>query len=392
MKNLKLLLKLVVILPLLLETVQAQKVTRIIGTGRTTGHIATLTVTNPTSQPVLFKLGLGIIPSKEFETDEGPKKSQPQIHTGNIEQEIAPGETTEIPVEGYCLDVGKPPLPAGEPFPPIDEWVSPASTSPEQVIPGLSEAFLDNLPASFKPIKDEGATQPADELNPAEGENENQWRLTIPGTEEPFDFTIDISEHPEDAAQILFPMVENITTTYHELQQNGEIETPFLNDENRQQKSVIQQLTWMATSLLQGQKYGKEEFAGRMEDPEGRLWRRPPGALHGDSLGRRGHGVQEHGYPQHHGLHGLPQGGGTNSATRATLATGARDAPNAEHDEEANRGRAGGTGRRSSEHRPQRAMGRSSRCGGTHRRVAPLHARGLHPDGANVVADRAEDS
>ncbi len=221
------------------------------------------------------------------------QKSQPQIHTGQIEQVIVPGEIAEIPVQGFCLDVGKPPLPAGTAFPPIGEWIPPVPdneqvavptspepinpvtpkddedavpTSPEPINPGRYATIRNELPASFKPVKDRKPRPrpepvPPDEMNPAAPD----WNLTFPGTDKPFNYTINISEHPEDAAQIIFPMVENITGAYDELQQNGEIQTPFTSDENRQREAVIQQTIWMATSVLQDQQYGKEEFAGRMK-------------------------------------------------------------------------------------------------------------------------------
>lgn len=249
----------------------AQTVSKITSTGKTTGHIATMTVKNTGNKAVLFTLGQAIIPSKEFETEKGIQKSQPQIHTGNIAQEIAPGETAEIPLEGYCLDVGKPPVPNGENFVGFDDWVRIEKGSDDNPIPApdaLNPAGpnADELPPSFKPIQ-KGIVEipPPDEMNP-DGPNNSEWDLTYPGTDKPFNYTIDISEHPEDAARIVFPIVEKITRTYDQLQQNEEIKTPFSQDENRQREAVIQQAIWMTSSLLQGQMYGKEDFGKRMEE------------------------------------------------------------------------------------------------------------------------------
>jgi hypothetical protein len=213
----------------------------------------------------------------------------------------------EIPVQGYCLDVGKPPLPEGESFPPFNEWVMAVPTSPEPINPGIGSgagtdkpknaiptspepvnptkpqpavptapepvnpvkyATISNeLPPSFQPLKERQPRPrpepvPPDEMNPAASE----WGLSYPGTDIPFNYTIDISEHPEDAAHILFPMVDQIVLTYDSLQNEGLISTPFLQDEARQKEAVIQQTIWVTTSLLQGEDYAKDDFAERMAE------------------------------------------------------------------------------------------------------------------------------
>jgi hypothetical protein len=285
----------------------SQNVKQITSTGRTTGHIATLSVENTSNKPVIFELGTAIIPSRDFQNETGIQKSQPQIHTGNISQEIEPGEMAEIPVQGYCLDVGKPPLPEGESFPPFNEWVMAVPTSPEPINPGIGSgsgtdkpknaiptapepvnptkpqpavptapepvnpvkyATISNeLPPSFQPLKERQPRPrpepvPPDEMNPAASE----WGLSYPGTDIPFNYTIDISKHPEDAALILFPMVNQIVLAYDSLQNEGLISTPFLQDEARQKEAVIQQTIWVTTSLLQGEDYDKDDFAERMAE------------------------------------------------------------------------------------------------------------------------------
>lgn len=294
MSNLNLFLRLTVIFAFFYGTLPAQKVNRITSTGRTTGHIATISVENTTNALVIFELGTAIIPSMEFQNEKGIQKSQPQIHTGNIQQEIAPGETIEIPLNGYCLDVGKPPLPRGTAFPPIGEWIGPVlgdeqvavptspepvkpvtpkddedavPTSPEPINPGRYATISNELPPSFQPLKDRRPRPrpepvPPDEMNPVASE----WGLSFPGTAIPFNYTIDISEHPEDAAILIFPMVDQIVLTYDSLQNEGLISTPFSQDKTRQREAVIQQTIWVTTSLLQGEDYGKDDFAERMAE------------------------------------------------------------------------------------------------------------------------------
>ncbi len=243
-------------------SLEAQEI-KIVGTGQTTGHIATITVTNNSNTPYLFKLGPAIIPTKEFKTESGLKKSQPQMHTGNINREIAPGETAEIPVTGFCLDVRKPALPAGEFFPPFDNWITAIPTSPEPVNPGSFSDILpgDTLPSGyiFQNINNTGLNNPVPIPEPLYPK-----KLTYPGTDKPFNYKIDISEHPEDAALVLFPMVNNIISTYDSLNNLDLISTPFSGNAEMQHDAVIQQTIWMATSILQGEPYSKEDFTKNM--------------------------------------------------------------------------------------------------------------------------------
>jgi len=262
-----------VLLSILSNTSLYAQLTKIISTGQTTGHIATISIENTTNQSFTFKMGTAIIPSKEFQNGEGVQKSQPQIHTGNINREIAPGETAEIPVNGFCLDVGKPPLPAGESFPLVDEWITAMPNASELVntrSPG-GEIIMDDLPSSFKSVtNNKGVPLPPDPLNPGGGHDSSgpnpPYTLILPGTDESFPFTVDISKHSEDAAFIVFPIVESIISTYDSLQNAGAISTPFSQNEERQREAVVQQTIWLTASLLQGESYGKNDFANRMKE------------------------------------------------------------------------------------------------------------------------------
>src|SRR5687767_14550327 len=104
---------LLLISPLFSET-QAQSLKVIAtGTGRTTGHIANLSITNNTGSPVKINSQTCYIPS------EG--KYQPYVAT--IPAITVPLGVTSVQIEGYCADVLTPPVPGGINMPPLSDWI-----------------------------------------------------------------------------------------------------------------------------------------------------------------------------------------------------------------------------------------------------------------------------
>ncbi|MBK9017310.1 MAG: hypothetical protein IPM82_26465 [Saprospiraceae bacterium] len=75
------------------------------GTGNTTGHIATLTLTNPTGQPITATFDNLLIPSGG--------QYQPYVVPSRPPVTVAPHSTVEVPLTGYCADVFSKPAPAG---------------------------------------------------------------------------------------------------------------------------------------------------------------------------------------------------------------------------------------------------------------------------------------
>ena len=62
-------------------------------------------------------------------------KYQPYVVPGGDGPEIPPGATVEVPVHGYCGDVRRPPVPEGEPMPPVDDWIVPGDPAVEVRVP-----------------------------------------------------------------------------------------------------------------------------------------------------------------------------------------------------------------------------------------------------------------
>lgn len=234
--------------------VSAQDVVTIIaarGTGRTTGHIITLTVRNNTGETIEVTPSIFYVPSK----------GRYQSYVGRIPPgtQIPPGATIEILVTGYCTDVFTPPVTAGASTPSPEEYVvvgySPTDGTvyifPNPPVPPLTESDLPELTTStgFTP----GAPSTTEGLVP-------NWPLG--GSQSvPMNGTIDPNKDPRTFAPVIVAIVREIERTTEEMQTEGSLSTPFSGDPQKEKKTVIQQITWLASSAATGEEYDKEDFA-----------------------------------------------------------------------------------------------------------------------------------
>lgn len=194
------------------------------GTGRTTGHIADLTVYNPTNQIVTTEIGPCFIPSGG--------QYQPYIVPTPSPVTVQPGATANIPLQGYCADIFMPPVPAGVAMPPVNDWIVAGS-----------------LPADWSPS------------------TANGWKSTmgssamIPGTDRPLGHTIDLQKYPGEVAPLLLETITRITAAYNDLKENGGVATPFSGNPEKERESVIQQTFWIYAAELTGKDYKIEDFS-----------------------------------------------------------------------------------------------------------------------------------
>lgn len=175
-----------------------------VSTGRTTGTIAEVEVTNDGTEPIVF-------PDRPVLID-GSDEHQGYVVPGGTGTTVPPGGTRTVPLDGYCTDVRKPPVPPGEPLPDPSEWTVPRDPSapfPEPGDPGF--------------------------------EDEELGVRIIGGT-------------------------EAITRTTEELQESGELKTPFSSNPERERETVNQQTIWRYTSELEERPYTREEFDERLEE------------------------------------------------------------------------------------------------------------------------------
>jgi len=195
------------------------------GTGRTTGHIATLSVRNATDQPVEIPPVLFFIPAS----------SQYQPYVGRITpgQRVPPGSTMNVTVDGYCASVRKPPVPDGEALPPPQSWI---------VSTGQSGAIM---------------------IPPVDGPRAS-GRAMIPGTDNPLPRAVSVAQEPTVAAPLLFAAITEIERATVELHESGRLQTPFSANRDRERESVIQQTFWIYSAELENEPYTQEEFTERL--------------------------------------------------------------------------------------------------------------------------------
>lgn len=180
------------------------------GTGLTTGHIADVTIENAGPGPIVFPDRAIYIPS------DG--KYQPYVVPGGRGTAVPPGATRTVPIDGYCGDVNRPPVPAGGDFQGLAEWIVP-------VDPTRTGRTVERPPTGV----------------------------------------VDPDTDPETAAPYLWGAVEAIEETVDELQGGGKLSTPFSSNREREREAVVQQTLWIYAGELTGRPYTREQFEGRLE-------------------------------------------------------------------------------------------------------------------------------
>lgn len=196
------------------------------GTGRTSGHIANLTLYNPSNIPVTTDFSAVFIPSGG--------QYQPYIVPAIANVTVPPHTTANVPVEGYCADIFSQPVPAGVSMPPVENWVH--ITGPNT----LSNGWQPVAANGWKP-------------------NGNTDAL-IPGTGNPVGHTIDLNRHQQEVAPLLLDAVNRITEAYDRMKSNGTIDTPFAGNPEKEREAVIQQTFWIYAAALSGKEYTADNF------------------------------------------------------------------------------------------------------------------------------------
>jgi hypothetical protein len=235
------------------------------GTGRTTGHIADLIINNGTDQPVDIQLGPGSKPNAFFIPSGG--QYQPYIVPALPSIPVPPGQTITFPVEGFCIDIHRPPVPSGNGMPKPSEWLSIAVLGSDNIVPGN----LINIPtAGALPLNDAirilQNTQAPIHQTGTPVANIDCIRYpttalpTIPGTDIPITQPLIPDQQPGIVAPLLLDALNNISRTYDKLRKNNNIQTPFSGNPDKEREAVIQQTFWIYTSALSGDKYVKDDF------------------------------------------------------------------------------------------------------------------------------------
>lgn len=219
---------------------------KVSGTGRTTGHVVMYFIENTGNQIEKGTIGPFLIP--------GNDTYQGYVIPGTHNYEVASGDSVSLFLDGFCTSIHKPPFPDGAPMTPVSKWVSPESglpiPAPGVTIPENSGFTL--LTADAHPgIEDVPGVPPGQILY-----------LSYPDTSLPFPYSIDIDAYPEEAAPLVFDIVEQISVTFDSLWEAGAISTPI--PPSRAKTELTQQSVWLALSILENQPYTREDLNNRV--------------------------------------------------------------------------------------------------------------------------------
>ena len=232
--------------------VSSQTKIKATGTGNTTGHIANLSVSNTGKETIYIPAQSVFIPSS----------GQYQPYVGFIPETPIPSGTTIIPVDGFCADVHTPPVPTGNPMPPLDEWVpvgDPSMPVPDNHIPAVP-----GTPVSpFEPADIPGITS-SPHFTPVSPGPETPIIITWPGTDIPVGGVFGTGMETTTQAKVLVKVIEEIAQAFDVIQKEHNYPTPFSGDPEKEREAVIQQTFWIYTSLMAGKKYAREDFTQKV--------------------------------------------------------------------------------------------------------------------------------
>jgi hypothetical protein len=198
-------------------------------TGRTTGHIADLWLTNTTNQPQTVTVGPFYIP--------GP--GQPYVTDGPHTISVPPNTTKTFPLDGSCTDRSKKPPKEGAQSDP-ETWLPPTDVS---------------LPEPGAPMSSADGWEPGEEI-------ENLVTIPkYPGYEVPFTYVMNKpSKHPEQIAPLLLEVSSLLHEGYEDLEMSGQIQTPVSLYSEKEEQVLVQLGIWQYASALQGDTYLMEDY------------------------------------------------------------------------------------------------------------------------------------
>ncbi len=229
--------------------------TRVTSTGQTTGHIADITIANPSSRPVNVVIGAG---GAAYVPSNG--KDQSYVIPSLPVIPVPPRETVTAPLHGYCADVHRPPVPGGNSMPSPREWITSTPTHTRGV-PADAVRIPTHTAPPLAAVASALSTQP---LPPVA----SKWNCLplpaapgqplIPGTDIPIRTPIPAAENPGLAVPLLLDAAQRIESAYDKV--GGTLSTPFSANPAKQKEAVVQQTLWIYAAALEGKEYTQEDF------------------------------------------------------------------------------------------------------------------------------------
>ncbi len=252
---------------------------RVTSTGNTSGHIADISITNPTKEPMKVLIGNGngfVIPSR------GDYQPYAVLPVSPID--VPPGATVTRPLLGMCAEVRKPPVPAGNHMPDTRTWVQPSGGGSGKIPLDGTTIPLSTTPslADVTPILQSPPLAPAFARRNCPEVPLASHSVLIPGTDTPIKAPISLSDNLGLATPILVEALSRIVQAADDLISSGAISTPFKSNPPKEREAVIQQTFWIFSAALQGNPYTYQDFHGntvrQFENNTGRKYDQLPQA------------------------------------------------------------------------------------------------------------------
>lgn len=231
------------------------------GTGRTTGHVADIIVSNPTDQTVVVKIGQGNANGINPSYIPASGQYQPYIVSSIPDITLSPNQTNTIQLSGFCTDIHVAPVPPGVEMPSPSQWISLPYDNIISVDPGVvtiptrtslsideSIKVLQSIP-SIKWFTEKDCPKYTMSSFPV-----------LPGTDYILTFPVDVEKYPAVGVSLLLDAITKITIEYDRQKEKGIINTPFSGNPEKERESVIQQTLWRYSSSLEGNRYEKNDF------------------------------------------------------------------------------------------------------------------------------------
>jgi hypothetical protein len=204
--------------------------------GRTTGHIATLDIYNPSFREVSVEIGPFFIPGEE--------NYQGFVVNKTYSLKIPPFGTNSIELEGYCTNIFEATAPAGVHLANYEKWVGPAKSAPIPRPGFISEGFTPVPP-------------PAGDMT----------ALTYPETLNPFLYRIELNAHPVSVAEMLIHAVNELERSFDHLAASRQINLQgYFNNSKEQRSAIVQQAFWYYASMLEGTGYNQAIFHSQLTE------------------------------------------------------------------------------------------------------------------------------
>lgn len=230
------------------------KIVKAKGTGRTTGHVITLTVMNTGKTPVTIRPQTAYIPSD----------GQQQPYVGTIpETTIPPGGSVDIPVDGYCADVYTPPAGPEDDLTTIENWIpvgDPAFPVPPgtvAIVPGPPRPPF--VPGDIHEI----ISGPGFSSRPPDSGFEGM--PTWPGTDFLVGGVMDPVHYPEVFGPVIVTALDHIHQATVKVLGNDRYDTPY-GDSPDELSAVVQQTFWRYMAGVTGRTYTQDMFQQRVYD------------------------------------------------------------------------------------------------------------------------------